>query len=562
MGRRTHEQDVVYARTRISQLKADYMRDIELYLATSSNDQAARRAAALSCQKSGASYFNYAEEFVGTSNLLGAHRNALWAQGFAEDCAEILGSLPAHIGFLKTEFSKAGLPVEEDTYIPGKTAFANMQRMVVRYLTRDLSKALEDKFAQSNLPTYGFQNEARETYNIRIKITRWMTTPKLLVAAIVSLALIVLPLLNKGVVNETPDVSADYVGPGPHTKPAVVVFVHGIFGDRKTWDSQRTSFPQLLTSDPEFAKNVDAFLFEYYSPRFGPAGNVNELAKQLKAALEDKGVLRNHAHVVFLSHSMGGLVTRRALLLMRDLSKVNMIYFYATPTDGAAIAELASKISSSPQLKSMLPLEGNEALQQVQDDWMNWQEARNLPSYCAYEMLATDGVFVVTQSSARALCNRLPEGMTADHITIVKPPSRSDERYERFATALRETVTGSLTSLSQPDSHQKPPRTIGQFPKEPLEVLDFMPFKGGTIRNVSDEALFVSSFGTSVMLANKEDSLSFPVEMSVKAHTDFPFNASVSGRWETLSPYSTNDWDSESKVMIDKYGQCVRALPF
>ena len=107
------------------------------------------------------------------------------------------------------------------------------------------------------------------------------------------------------------------------------------------------------------------------------------MAKQLKAALEDKGVLRDHAHVVLLCHSMGGLVTRRALLLLRDLRKVSMIYFYATPTDGAAIAELASKISLSPQLKSMLPLEGNEALQQVQDDWINWPETRVLPSYCA-----------------------------------------------------------------------------------------------------------------------------------------------------------------------------------
>jgi len=40
--------------------------------------------AILSGQPTGGAYFNYAEEFVGSSHLLGAHKSALWAQGFAE----------------------------------------------------------------------------------------------------------------------------------------------------------------------------------------------------------------------------------------------------------------------------------------------------------------------------------------------------------------------------------------------------------------------------------------------------------------------------------------------
>lgn len=280
--------------------------------------------------------------------------------------------------------------------------------------------------------------------HVRIKITRWLTFPKMAGAALAAALLVALLLLNRGVgAPWSMEITSEYAGDGPHNKPVAVVFVHGIFGDKSTWGAQKTSFPQLLISDPEFAGKVDAFLFEYYSPHFGPASNVAELAKSLKAKLEDKGVLRDHQRIVFLCHSMGGLVTRRALILARDVSKVAMIYFYATPSNGAEIAGLAGKISSSPQLKSMLPLEGNEALQQIQDDWVNWPAARDLPSYCAYETLPTDGVRVVTQSSARALCNRLPEGMTADHIQIVKPTSRDDPRYTRFATALRETAFSS-----------------------------------------------------------------------------------------------------------------------
>lgn len=162
MNHSTHEQDVVNARARIGEIKAEYQRDLTCYIGTDPDDTPRLRDAALACQRSGTAYFNYAEEFVGTSDLLGAGRSAIWAQGFAEDCAEILGSLPAHIEFLKAAFCKSGLPVAEDKYIPGKTAYANMQRMVVKYLNSDLSKDLENRFKMANLPTYGFQNQARE----------------------------------------------------------------------------------------------------------------------------------------------------------------------------------------------------------------------------------------------------------------------------------------------------------------------------------------------------------------------------------------------------------------
>jgi hypothetical protein len=240
---------------------------------------------------------------------------------------------------------------------------------------------------------------------------------------------------------------------------------------------QETSFPNLLISDPAFKDDVDAFVFQYYSPSFGPASNVEELAIQLNATLEDNGVYREHEQVAFLCHSMGGLVTRRALVLRHDLTKVAFIYFYATPTNGAEIADLASRLSSSPQLKSMLPLEGNEALQANQNDWFSWAEAQKLPSYCAYETLPTDGVFVVSQSSAKALCNHLPEPMTANHIQIVKPDSRQDPRYSRFATAL-QTALRDLPPA--PSSERQPGRATQPVAATPIKAENSLSI-GGTI---------------------------------------------------------------------------------
>ncbi|MGJ5819340.1 LecA/PA-IL family lectin [Paludibaculum fermentans] len=257
-----------------------------------------------------------------------------------------------------------------------------------------------------------------------------------------------------------PAVEASYAGSGDHKKPVVVVFIHGIFGDKSTWGRQESSFPEMLVSDPALSGKVDAFSFRYYTPAFQSAANVSQLAVQLDGVLEDKEVMQDHEKVVFLCHSMGGLVLRRHLLMTHKLDKVAMIYFYATPTNGVEIANIAKVVSSNPQLRAMFPLEGNELLQNLQDDWLHWEEARRLPSYCAYEAVPTVGnIFIVPQSSARALCSEVYP-MNANHMQIVKPPRRDDPRYSRFVTAMRKAVGASLLNPATTISDQPYPRTV------------------------------------------------------------------------------------------------------
>jgi pimeloyl-ACP methyl ester carboxylesterase len=273
---------------------------------------------------------------------------------------------------------------------------------------------------------------------------KWLFIGAGSVAALGALIWLLIALMNRDLlpVGRSPfDVKAAYVGAPPHTKPVAVVFVHGIFGDQSTWEYQKSSFPQLLASDPQFESQTDVFVFEYYSPHFGSAASVQGLAQQLRGSLEDSRVFENHEHVIFVSHSMGGLVVRRYLLTKHEMGKVPMLYFYATPANGSELTELASRLSTNKQLKAMLPYEGNDFLQTIHDEWVSWPAARDLPSFCAYETMPTYGLWVVPQSSAEALCNRSSDPMSADHITIVKPPGRDDPRYTRFATSMRNTLS-------------------------------------------------------------------------------------------------------------------------
>jgi triacylglycerol esterase/lipase EstA (alpha/beta hydrolase family) len=258
-------------------------------------------------------------------------------------------------------------------------------------------------------------------------------------------------------------IESEYVGHPPHNKPIVVVFVHGIFGTKNdTWMNHRESFPTLLATDPSLEKNVDVFFFEYFTPKFSTAASIVGLADQLRGSLDDHGVFEDHQQVVFLSHSMGGLIVRQFLLTKRDrVAKVPMLYFYATPTNGSELTTIAKQISSNPQLRGMLPLEGNDLLQSIQSGWLGGDDLRKIPSYCAYETLPTYGVFVVSMSSATALCNQDLDPITADHIDIIEPRDRNDSRYTRFVTALHRTVLQNevaqfvpSAALTQPTQEQ------------------------------------------------------------------------------------------------------------
>ncbi len=167
----TQQQDVVQAKARLVTLKHEFMAALHTYLAVVSKDGPEAKAAALDWQKRATSYFNYAEEFVGDSDLLGAHKSDFWIQGFAEDCAEILGSMPAHFNSLRDAFQNVQQLRAVDTK-PGRTAFANMQRMVVTYLNGKTAKELRATFEMHNLPVYGFDNEVTRAPDKNM--TTWM----------------------------------------------------------------------------------------------------------------------------------------------------------------------------------------------------------------------------------------------------------------------------------------------------------------------------------------------------------------------------------------------------
>ena len=114
----------------------------------------------------------------------------------------------------------------------------------------------------------------------------------------------------------------------------VVVFVHGIFGDAySTWTNAATHayWPDLLTKDHAF-NGTDVYVHAFSSPYFRDSYTIDELVENMRLVFDGDEVFQKHKYVVFVCHSMGGLVTRGYLRRYQERARqVPLIYFFATP---------------------------------------------------------------------------------------------------------------------------------------------------------------------------------------------------------------------------------------
>lgn len=185
----TNEQLVLSAEEKIEKLKQQYM-DVLQPLAIEYNSHKVSPSAEqlIECQRKGNTYFNYVENFVGNSGLLGAHVNGKWVTGFAETCHAVLESYLLHIVFLRSHSSALGSSYQEST----SQAYANMQRMTKEYLEKNTWKALERKFDENRLPVSGFKCTGASDLQ---KIPNWQLISGLLIGVLFLLVLFVLAVM-------------------------------------------------------------------------------------------------------------------------------------------------------------------------------------------------------------------------------------------------------------------------------------------------------------------------------------------------------------------------------
>jgi pimeloyl-ACP methyl ester carboxylesterase len=214
------------------------------------------------------------------------------------------------------------------------------------------------------------------------------------------------------------------------------VFVHGIFGNSvDTWTTGTSYWPDLISKDPTF-DGADIYVLQYPSKR-NTTFSIDELSDSMRLRLRDAGI-EDKKRIIFLAHSMGGLVARAYLLKYKDIAPhISFMYFLSTPTTGSQLASLVSLASSQPQLVDMKVDISNAYLGNLVRQWL--AAGVEFPSYCAYEKRATFGINVVTFESGSALCNKALDPIDADHFSIAKPADQDADVYVAFRNAFQQS---------------------------------------------------------------------------------------------------------------------------
>lgn len=240
-------------------------------------------------------------------------------------------------------------------------------------------------------------------------------------------------------------------------KPRVIVFVHGLHGSRETWRASNGAYwPQLIQTDPHF-RNSDVVVAEYPTPSTRGQLSTVQLSEILWQGLQRQRVWE-HQEVVFIAHSLGGLLTEEMLLNHpADAARVPFIVSYATPHQGSFVANLAMIYDSDPLLSDLRDGNDNGFLMELEQKWRSTPSAAAIHRYCAFEALDTPAgagighylrahTRVVDYYSATYGCDAdtAPQKIVANHIDIVKPASRSADAYTFFALIYRKNPVLSV----------------------------------------------------------------------------------------------------------------------
>lgn len=240
-------------------------------------------------------------------------------------------------------------------------------------------------------------------------------------------------------------------------KDRAVVFVHGIFGNgSETWMCERsgTYWPKLVLDDDAF-QSSDVYVVAYDSPYWGNRMTIDEVVSSLNNRLESDKIFA-HREVVFVCHSLGGLIIQRLLLTHRNLAKrVLFIFFFSTPESGSQLAQLAHFFSADPLLAAMLPGDQNAYLLNLEYEWI--AASFEIKRFCAYEKLPTKGVLIVDRLSGTRNCSETPIPINEDHVGIVKPCSRQDDSYISLRNAMLRFTVLQPKPLAEVKNPSRPP---------------------------------------------------------------------------------------------------------
>jgi predicted esterase len=150
----------------------------------------------------------------------------------------------------------------------------------------------------------------------------------------------------------------------------LLLFIHGLGGDRTTWGK----FPTLIEQDEELSPHVEIAFYGYPTrlirlPWSKNSSRIQDLSKGIRTEFEAR--FKRNSRVVIIAHSMGGLIAQKYIVeeLKENLAlKVTDLVLFAVPVTGAPLAGWGNLFSFQHFHLRQLRKE-SEILESISSDW-------------------------------------------------------------------------------------------------------------------------------------------------------------------------------------------------
>lgn len=254
----------------------------------------------------------------------------------------------------------------------------------------------------------------------------------------------------------------DWVKRGSPTAP-VVVFIHGVLSSGKDcWRHESGAYwPDIIAADPEMS-DLGVYVFTYRTGFFSGSYRLADAVDALKEHLALDGITGSTG-IVFVCHSMGGIVARRYLvsrateLIERHVQVA--IFLLASPSLGADYADWLkplAKVLGHSQGDALRFARSNIWLADLDRDFLNLKEQGRL-SIVGKELIEDRFIalrwlwrkqVVEPFSGARYFGEpyKVPE---SDHFSIAKIDDEhaiQHRQLKRFVAEWRRTTVRATTS--------------------------------------------------------------------------------------------------------------------
>ncbi|MCB0748181.1 MAG: alpha/beta fold hydrolase, partial [Ignavibacteriae bacterium] len=222
-----------------------------------------------------------------------------------------------------------------------------------------------------------------------------------------------------------------------NNKNAAILFIHGFLGDpKKTWGE----FPTLIQQD-FLLDNWDLYTFGY-STSFLPDirgiwsadASLGELAVLLKTEVETSP-LKNYKDIILIAHSMGGLITQKAIIDSDSLkNRLKCLIMFGTPSNGLKKAIPLNWFKR--QLRDLS--KDSDFIKELRAEWNNKITGKYNFNLCV--CAGERDEFVPSSSSLFPFEDNVRYLVNGNHLEMIKP-----EKIESISYRLvRDNILGNI----------------------------------------------------------------------------------------------------------------------